>query len=232
VSKRVKLTFASEAERKRVLRACKKFIPYGPEATVMRDTLRYLADNIDSFAPSVTRGAFESPAVPSSHPESPAVTCPDPAPAREQLLRQTDRQKKDLFDDPGESDQAAKVATEIRAHDWRQLKLPKGDTPESYARQLVLTYPDVCTVEMIREAALWVRNNPKKLANRKYLGGFLTNWARNARKGPPARKSTSRRPEPKQVDWAALEAQQPELPEVDDDDLFNVPDCRPERDRR
>jgi hypothetical protein len=228
VSERVKLTFASKAERKRVLKACKKFIPYGPDSTVMKNTLVYLADNIDSFAPSVTRGASEALAVPPSACQSPEVPCPDPAGARAPSTRQTDS-KKDPSVDSRKSDHAAEIGAVIRECDWRQLKLPRSDTPESYAAQLLLTYPDVCTPGLIREAAMWVRNNPKKLANRKYLGGFLTNWCKNARKGPPVRASKHRDRDAvrAQTDWTKVRDDSAPLTDDPDDASFDLPRIDP-----
>jgi len=120
---------------------------------------------------------------------------PDHAGARGRSTRQTDRQT-DSSTDAQSSEKALSekttarerqidaVANAIESSDWRSMRLPKGKTARQYAAILVDTYPDCATPETIREAALWVLNNPKKAASKKYLGGFLTNWLKHERQGP------------------------------------------------
>lgn len=83
------------------------------------------------------------------------------------------------------AEQVAEVAEVIASSDWRNMKLPKRDTPESYAKLLVETHPEHATAQAVRDCALWVHNNPKKAANKKYLGGFLANWVKRSKSPPP-----------------------------------------------
>jgi uncharacterized phage protein (TIGR02220 family) len=102
MSKRVKLTFHDD-EWKRIDALCKSCFPFLPRSTAIRNLLLELADNKGAIQDFVTRGAFESPAVPSSHPESPGVPCPSlgvdqdltpPDPARSEKNKRREEEEK------------------------------------------------------------------------------------------------------------------------------------------
>lgn len=167
----------TDDEYRLVARECKRIYPYLPVTTALRAMcLAMLSDAKQCLA--MLSGAKQCLA---------PLGVGD-ARAHSVISEETDKQtvvrKQNSPEGEPEDriDQAAEVAAAIRECDWHKMRLPNDSTPEAYAEKLVSTYPDVCTADTIREAALWVENNRKKRANKKYLGGFLTNWCRNARK--------------------------------------------------
>lgn len=99
--------------------------------------------------------------------------CPDPAPARVDDVR--DRQTEESF---LSANTPEAVVEAIEECEWAKMRFPLGTTPLAYIKKLMRRYPKM-TPAHVYDAALWVTNNPPKVANRKYLGGFLTNWMKN-----------------------------------------------------
>jgi hypothetical protein len=190
---RIKATFTA-AEIREVKRAMKRLHQFAATSTAVRNTILQVVKHIDEFETMVTRGHSGTLAVTSGDQEGPRVPGPDRARAPESTQdRQTVRKKESLSRPPEPSDAVTAIADAIREAEWYGATLPKAETPETYAAKLLTRYKDM-TPEDVHDASLWLLNNPGK--RKKYLGGFLTNWMRNAGKfiGPPARRPPTHKP--------------------------------------
>ena len=174
--KRLAITASNDREMAKFERLLKALYPYLKPSTAAKTLMLYLADNIDATKELVTTGNQRSPMVSNGDQREPMVPCPGPARAPEQ---QQDRQTDIKSIKNGPETRLAEVAQAIRESDWYGATLPKSETPETYATKLLRTWADT-SAQHVHEASMWLLNNPGK--RKKYLGGFLTNWMRNAGK--------------------------------------------------
>ncbi len=170
MAKRIKLTL-QDGEWRPIKGLLKRRFPFLPYATAAKLILMQLAENKEPIDPTVTCGAFESPEVPSSHPESPEVPCPTHARARVHDDRQTDIQKEDTSTEQ-------RVSDLLKALPWYGATLPKDDTPEQRAATLIASNPKVDIPAELARASEWLHDNPRK--RKKRLGSFLASWMARA----------------------------------------------------
>jgi hypothetical protein len=142
---------------------CKSEHPYLPVTTALRTICLTMLNNVKQGLTSLNDVKQELAPLPLGDARAHSV-----------ISEETDRQTDKI-------DQSSEVAEAIKAADWRNMKLPKAHSVESYSEILVSAYPAAATAATIRDAAMWVLNNPHKSANKKYLGGFLTNWCKRHR---------------------------------------------------